>query len=394
MFRVFPSHPRGGFLKQIGGESGGTLRAMKKFRDLPTPCLVLDLQRFEANVERMSRFVGTQGVALRPHAKTHKCVHVARRQIAHGAIGICVATIAEAELFARSEIGGLLITAELVGEPKVSRFINVLKMAPDTMVVVDNAQNVTEIQTASQKSGVRATVLIDLDIGQNRTGVKPGDPARELARVIESCPNLQLEGICAYAGHLAHVTGFQARREASAAAITKALETQDLLRRDGHRVPILSVGSTGTYNIDSTIDGVTEIQAGSYIFMDVEYRGVGGSSGETYADFEPALCVLATVIHRSENKAIVDAGLKSFATDRSFGPALLDISGVTYEFAGDEHGRLVFEAPSKAIELGDKLRFILPHCDPNVNLYDRIYCIEGEDVVEAWSIMDRSGGYF
>jgi D-serine deaminase-like pyridoxal phosphate-dependent protein len=166
------------------------------------------------------------------------------------------------------------------------------------------------------------------------------------------------------------------------------------LRRDGYDVPILSVGSTGTYNIDSHIAGVTEVQAGSYVFMDVEYRRIGNATDKVYADFSPALTVLATVIHRSQGKAIVDAGLKAFATDRPFGPELLDVTGVKYEFAGDEHGRLILENPSRSINIGDKLRFILPHCDPNVNLYDRIHCIQGDDVVDVWGIMDRSGGYF
>src|SRR5262245_6358633 len=174
---------------------------MKKFRDLPTPCLVLDLDRFESNVDKMSRFVTEKGVALRPHAKTHKCPQIARRQIVRGAVGICVATIAEAEVMARNEIVGLLITAELVGEPKVSRFVEVLKRAPDPMVVVDNLENVSELQDVLRRAGLRCGVLIDLDIGQNRTGVQPGAPARELAEAIERTANIRLEGICAYAGH-------------------------------------------------------------------------------------------------------------------------------------------------------------------------------------------------
>ena len=367
---------------------------MKKFRDLPTPCLILDLDRFDANLDKMSRFVTERGVALRPHAKTHKCPQIARRQIARGAIGICVATIAEAEVMARNEIRGLLITAELVGEPKLSRFVEVLKRAPETMLVVDSSTGVLQLQTAVQQTGLQPAVLIDLDIGQNRTGINPGEPARDLATAIARSPNLRFKGICAYAGHVAHASGFEARRQKSRAAISLALETRDLLQRAGHDVPILSVGSTGTYNIDSHIAGVTEIQAGSYVFMDVEYRRIGSASDDVYTDFSPALTVLATVIHRSQGKAIVDAGLKAFATDRPVGPELLDVTGAKYEFAGDEHGRLILDNPSQPINVGDKLRFILPHCDPNVNLYDRIHCIQGDDVVDVWSIMDRSGGYF
>jgi len=367
--------------------SGGTLRPMKNFRDLPTPCLLLDLDTFEANLGRMRAVAVAHRLALRPHAKTHKCVPIAKRQVERGAIGVCTATIAEAEVMARGGIRGLLITAELTGEPKVARFVDALKIAPDTMLVVDDADNVAELQQAAHRAGVHATVLIDLDIGQNRTGIRPGTPARELAATIARSTNLSLAGICAYAGHIAHVPQVEARRQASREAWAQALETRDLLRRDGHEIRIVSGASTGTHAIDSAISGITELQAGSYIFMDVEYRGVGG------IDFAPALTVLATVIHRSKQKAIVDAGLKAFATDRSFGPDLFGLPDVRYEFAGDEHGRLILNE-SPAIRLGDKLRFITPHCDPNVNLYDRIYCIHGEEVVDAWPIMDRTGGYF
>src|SRR4030095_5222206 len=133
-----------------------------------------------------------------------------------------------------------------------------------------------------------------------------------------------------------------------------------------------------TYNIDSYIEGMTEMQSGSYVFMDVEYRKIGGKSGPVYEDFAPALCVLSTVVHRSGNKAIVDAGLKAFSTDRPFGPEPFGVSGVTYECPGDKHGRLLLADGNVA--LGHRLRFIMPHCDPTVNLYDRFFCIRGDSV--------------
>jgi D-serine deaminase-like pyridoxal phosphate-dependent protein len=365
---------------------------VKKIHDLPTPCLVLDLDRFEANLDKMSRFTRERGIALRPHAKTHKCVNIARRQLDKGAIGICAATIAEAEVLARGGIRGLLITGEMVGEPKMSRLMRLMSNAPDTMVVVDNVLNVDELQRAAAAAGVHLTVLIDLDIGQNRTGAQPGEPALRLAERITSAKNLALKGICAYAGHAAHVVGFDERRASSQRAIAHALATRDLLLKNGHNVEILSGASTGTYNIDADIRGMTEMQSGSYVFMDVEYRKIGGKSGAVYEDFAPALCVLSTVIHRSGNKAIVDAGIKAFATDRGFGPEPLGMTGVKYEFAGDEHGRLLLE--EEQIQLGDRLRFIIPHCDPTVNLYDRFFCLRGDIVEEEWPIMERTSAHF
>jgi len=347
---------------------GGTLLFVKKIHELPTPCLVVDLDRFESNLDRMARYTGECGVALRPHAKTHKCVNIARQQLAKGAIGICVATIAEAEVMLRGGIRGLLITGEMVGEPKVSRLIGVITQASETLVVVDDVRNAEQLQSAAHAAGIHIRVLIDLDIGQNRTGIQPGGPALRLAERIAEAKNLQLAGISAYAGHVAHVVGFDNRHTASRRALAQAIETRDLLAKSGHEVQILTGASTGTYNIDAEVRALTELQSGSYVFMDVEYRRIGARAGPVYEDFAPSLCVLATVIHRSGDKAIVDAGLKAFSTDRPFGPEPLELSGVQYEFAGDEHGRLVLERSSRDIQLGEKLRFIIPHCDPTVNL--------------------------
>jgi D-serine deaminase-like pyridoxal phosphate-dependent protein len=367
---------------------------MKKFHELSTPCLVLDLDRFESNLQAMQRSAHDLHVNLRPHAKTHKCVEIARRQLQQGAIGICVATIAEAEVMVESGIRGVLITTELTGQPKVLRLMRVVQTTPDTMIVVDDAGNVEELERAAGKDGLHLRVLIDLDVGQNRTGVAPGQPALRMAETIARSKNLQLKGICAYAGHLAHLVGFEERRAASRKAMQQALDTRDLLRRSGHAIEIVSGGSTGTYNIDPELEGVTEIQAGSYVMLDVEYRGIGSRYGTVYDDFFPALFVLTTVIHRSNRKAVVDAGLKAFSTDRPFGPEPFGFTGVMYEFAGDEHGRLILQNPSRSIELGDKLLFIPPHCDPTVNLYDRIYCLRGEHVEDEWTIMRRRGPYY
>ena len=361
---------------------------MKKLLDLSTPCLLLDIERFEANLDKMSRFTQRHGVALRPHAKTHKCVNIARRQIEKGAIGISVATIAEAEVMSRAGIRGLLLTAEMAGEPKISRLIQLVADAPDTMVVVDHADNVRDLQQAAAAAPLRLQVLIDLDIGQNRTGIEPGAPALQLAETIQHSRNLELKGLCAYGGHMAHVVGFDERRSGSVRALERAIETRDLLVKNGHNIEIVT-SSTGTYNIDADIEGLTELQSGSYVFMDVEYRRIGGESGPVYDDFAPALNVLATVIHRSGNKAIVDAGLKAFATDRAFGPEPVDTALGRYEFAGDEHGRLILE---RDIKLGQKVRFVAPHCDPTVNLYDRIHCVRGDVVEDVWPIMERNSG--
>lgn len=174
--------------------------------------------------------------------------------------------------------------------------------------------------------------------------------------------------------------------------MASALETFVRLRQLGMPVEIMSGGSTGTYNIDTELEGMTELQVGSYIFMDVDYRRIGGKGGPVYDDFAPSLTVLATVISKNyPDRATVDAGLKAFATDRAFGPEIKDVTGVGYRFMGDEHGILSLDNPSREIRVGDRLEFIVPHCDPSVNLYDRIYGVRSDQVESVWPITGRYG---
>lgn len=213
-----------------------------------------------------------------------------------------------------------------------------------------------------------------------------------LAEKILKLPNLKLRGLHAYSGASAHISGFEARREHSTKAMTPALETFARLKQIGLPVEILSGGSTGTYNIDTAFEGMTELQVGSYVFMDVEYRAIGSQSGAVYDDFAPSLSVLATVISKNyHDRATVDAGFKAFATDSECGPEIKGMTGVSYSFNGDEHGILNLENPSREIKVGDRLEFIVPHCDPTVNLYDRIYCLRGEKVEAVWRTVGRYG---
>lgn len=354
-----------------------------------TPALLLDLDLFENNLSRMAEYARSVGIDLRPHAKTHKCPEIAKRQLEAGAIGISVATIKEAEAMASAGIRGLLITSELTGAPKISRLVRLLSEAPDTMVVVDNADNLNELSDAASSSGVEINVLVDVDPGLRRTGVA-GASAIGLATEILETSGLRLRGVHCYSGSSAHVSGWGARREHSLKAMSVGVETFQRMKRLGMPVEILTGGSTGTYNIDSGIEEMTELQAGSYVFMDIEYWRIGGRSGVVYEDFSPALTVIATVISRNHNdRATVDAGLKAFATDRAFGPQIKDIAGVTYRFGGDEHGLLDLEQPDREIKVGDRLEFFPPHCDPTVNLYDRIYCVRGQQIEAIWPVLGR-----
>jgi D-serine deaminase-like pyridoxal phosphate-dependent protein len=355
--------------------------------DLPTPSLLLDLDVFAANVDKMARHSRASRVNLRPHAKTHKCPEIARRQIRAGALGVCAATIREAEAMAGAGIKGLFITCEMVGKDKISRLVRVTRKQPDTMSAVDHQLHAEHLSQAALAAKINLNVMIDIDAGMHRTGIAAGEPAVALAERIMKLPNLKLRGIHAYSGISSHIKGFETRRAHSEQAMAPALETFGRLKKLGMPVEVFSGGSTGTYNIDTQLEGVTELQVGSYVFMDVEYRAIGGRSGEVYDDFGQSLSVIATVISQSRRGlATVDAGFKAFATDRGFGPDLKGITGVRYHFGGDEHGVLELQKPSREIKLGDRIEFIVPHCDPNVNLYDRIYCLRGDKVEAVWPI--------
>jgi len=373
-------------------KSGKSLDGLTK-ADLVPPALILDLALFDANVAKMAAHAKSSKINLRPHGKTHKCVEIAQRQIKAGAIGLCVATIREAEAMSAAGVKGLLITSELVGKPKVERLIKLVRRAPDTMTVVDDADHAKQLSDAAAAAKLNLNVMIDVDPAGRRTGVPAGERAVALAEKVAKLPNLKLIGIHGYSGASAHVNTFEARREHSSKVMAPILETFASLKRRGLPVEIMSGGSTGTYNIDAELEGMTELQCGSYVFMDVEYRACGGKNGAVYEDFAPSLTVMATVISKSyPDRATTDAGIKAFATDRAKHlPEIKGVAGVTMGYGGDEHGVLTLNNPSRDLKIGDRVEFIIPHCDPNVNLYDRIYCVRGEKVVDVWRTVGRYG---
>jgi 3-hydroxy-D-aspartate aldolase len=358
--------------------------------EIPTPALLLDLDRFERNLVRMAELVRRAGKQLRPHAKTHRCPEIARRQVAAGALGVACAKLGEAEVMVAAKVRGLLITTEVVAPPSITRLMRLLGEAPDTMVVVDNEDNVRELAAAAAAAGRVLNVLVDIDVGNRRTGVAPGAPALALARRVSAERSLQLRGLQGYAGHCAHVVGWKARQEASRAAMAPLLQTRGMLEAAGLPVQIVAGGSTGTHDIDVELDGFTELQAGSYCVMDLEYQRIGGRQGDALTEFEMALTVIATVVSvPTSDRAMVDAGLKSFSTDKPFPPEAVERPGISYGFAGDEHGRLTIVDPGRRPRLGERIEFFPPHCDPTFNLYDRVWVVRGPRVVDVWQVAAR-----
>ncbi|MBX3495348.1 MAG: DSD1 family PLP-dependent enzyme [Parvibaculum sp.] len=356
---------------------------------LATPALVLDLDAFERNVALMAAHCKVAGLALRPHAKTHKSVAIAKAQIAAGALGICCAKLGEAEAMAAGGIESILITSPVVTAQGIARLAALNAKISDLTVVVDNALNVRALAAAAAEAGRPQKVLIDLDVGLHRTGIRPGDDALELAELIDAADTLELKGLQAYAGHLMHIHDFAERREKSLAAMTTLGEMRDALKQKGMCCDIVSGGGTGTYNIDPEANVLTELQGGSYIFMDKQYNDVALGNGATFP-FETSLSVQMTVVSaNTKNLATTDAGFKSFSTDAD-PPLLLSGApeGAGYFFFGDEQGGVLLPDGAR-LEIGSTLTAMTPHCDPTVNLYDAYHVVRGDTLVEIWPIEAR-----
>ena len=339
--------------------------------ELPTPALIVDLDLMEANIAFMQAAVSGAGKALRPHAKAHKRVAIAQRQIAAGAVGVCCATLTEMESMVRAGIG-VLLTTPVAARVKTDRIAELAAIG-DVTVVVDHPLQVA----LYEESGTKLTVLVDLDIGDHRTGVPCDERAIALALAIEAAPNLRFGGLQAYSVSGSHTVGEQARMAHSRAALSLAVGVQRELLARGLDATRLTGGSTGSMNQDILMQELTELQAGSYPLMDVAYGKIGG------VPFAVAMTVLATVISASHgDRVTVDAGFKAFATDRPFGPEAIGIPNSRWEWAGDEHG---FVFGDSLPGLGEQIAFVVPHCDPTVNLHEKMYACRGDVVEEVWT---------
>lgn len=354
-----------------------------------TPCLTVDLDLLDANIAWLARHASRHGVNLRPHAKTHKCSAIARRQVDAGALGVCCATIDEAEVMAAAGIPGVVVTSPLVGEDKLARFADLVERARDARTVVDDADAAQALSETLARRGLRAGVLIDIDVGQHRTGTAPAG-AGPLAARVAPMPGLRLDGLQAYAGNIQHIVDADERERAAAAvhSIVRGLrkELAHLLPSE----PIVSGGGTGTHAFDAGAGVFTELQAGSYIFMDADYGGVQPAHAAAWP-FGASLLLHTTVVSAPvAGEVTTDAGTKAFALN---GPAPRVVTpgygDVRYEFSGDEHGRVVVPASVAPPRIGARLACVVSHCDPTVALHDRIYGMRDGVVVETLPIDAR-----
>lgn len=357
-------------------------------RELATPALVLDLPALERNIAAMQAHCQRAGLKLRPHAKTHKSAAIARRQMEAGAIGQCCAKLGEAEALAEAGIDGLLVTSPIVAAQGFKRIAMLNAKLTEFMVVADSNHCVDGYARAARDGGKRLKVLVDVDIGLHRTGILPHAPAVDLAKRIAASPHLQFAGLQGYAGQLQHIAEFEERRKKSLEALADLGATRDAIIASGIPCPIVSGGGTGTFNIDGEARVFTELQAGSYIFMDKQYGEVRIANAAPLP-FESALFVQTTVISANmPGLATTDAGFKAFATDAG-APALHSGApeGASYFFFGDEQGGIMLG--SYRLEPGSAVTCTAPHCDPTVNLYDAYHVVDAERLVDIWPIEAR-----
>jgi D-serine deaminase-like pyridoxal phosphate-dependent protein len=353
---------------------------------IETPALVVDLDPFERNLELMANAVRGSGVALRPHAKSHKCPEIAKRQVALGAVGICCQKVDEAAAFVEAGIRDVLVTNEIVTATKLARLAGLARTAT-IGVLADDLNVVALISAAATNAGATIDVLVEIDVGAHRCGVFPGPLAVALARAVQTSPGLRFRGLHAYHGSAQHLRKPAERRAAIVAAASLARDTRDLLAAAGIACPTVTGAGTGTWQLERDSRVYTELQPGSYIFMDADY-GRNALAPDDHA-FEHSLYVAATVMSApAPERAVVDAGLKAFAMDSGL-PIVHAAHGLEYVGASDEHGVLRVDPGLSKPVIGERVWLVPGHCDPTVNLYDWIVGVRGDVVECVWPVAAR-----
>lgn len=357
---------------------------------LNTPVLVLDRDALDRNIAAMQAKAAARGVALRPHAKTHKSVDVARRQSAAGAAGACCAKIGEAEVLVDGGIAGVLVTSPVAAPGAIARLAALAARATGLMAVVDDAAVAERIDIALADAGATLDVVIDVDPGIRRTGVASADAAVALAQTVAELPRLTLRGVQFYCGAQQHIEMYAERRAAIEDRTAYLREVIAALSDAGFAPEIVTGSGTGTHAIDLDLGVFTELQAGSYVFMDTQYLDCD-LIGDGIAPFETALQVDARVVSANHAPLVtIDAGFKSLSTDGGAARVLAGAAPETgFAFMGDEHAALIAPGIGQRLRAGDLVTLAVPHCDPTVNLYDNYHVVRDGTLVDIWPVSAR-----
>lgn len=342
-----------------------------------TPTLLLDLDALQANIATMAAFFADKPSGLRPHFKSHKCTAIAKLQMEAGAVGITCAKLGEAEVLADADIQDILIANQIVSKPKIARLVELAKRA-NPMVAVDSPENISALSKAASDAGVKIRILVEVDCGMSRCGVPHGQPALDLARIVVSSPGLVFEGLQGYEGHLVLIRDEGERFEKTREALAPLVETRRLIENAGILVNIVSGGGTGTYNLTGRIEGIDEVQAGSYACMDYYYA-------EIRPEFKQAMSILVGICSRPRpGVAVVDVGTKGVGAD--FGPPILKNipDGELLKFSSEEH--TIFMLPESAGGIGDSIEIIPSHGCATSNMYREFVVHKDGIIVDVWPI--------
>ena len=348
---------------------------------IDTPALLLDRDKLEHNIAAMAAFAAGGPAKLRPHSKTHKCVEIARLQLAAGATGITCAKVGEAEALAEGGISDILIANQVVGPIKIARLVELARRCTVT-IAVDDAGNVAELAAAAAQAGVVVRCYVEVDVGMARCGVPDGAAALALARLVSAEPGLVFAGLQTYEGHLQNVVPLTERVARAEHDMAGARAAKEAVEAGGLAVGEVSGGGTGTHMVTGRLPWMTELQCGSYATMDAQYRAVGG------ADFDNALTVLTTVISRPRpDRAVIDAGLKGVTPE--FGEPTVLVEGASWLDFSEEHGELALTGAAQRLRIGDKIELVPRHGCTTVNLYDQFHVLRDGRLVDVWRVAGR-----
>lgn len=353
----------------------------KTWADLDTPSLWIDLDKTERNIARLAAHFKQAGVNWRPHTKGIKVPAVAHKLIKAGAMGVTCAKVSEAEVMAAAGISDILIANQVVTPSKIARLVN-LRRYCDVKVCVDDADNVDALAAAARARGITLGVLVEVNTGMDRSGVLPGAPAVALAGRVHAAKGLRLAGLMTWEGHNLGLNDPAEKRRGIERSIGQLLDTAAQCRAAGLPIEILSAGGSGTYQVTSSIQGVTEIEAGGGIFCDLTYQSWG-------MDLEPSIFVKATVTSRpTAQRIILDCGFKTIP--RGFLPCQIQgLDGVTSIVHSAEHGIVTLDRPNIALKVGDAVDLLIGYSDATVFVHDTMFGMRGGVVEAAWPILGR-----
>jgi D-serine deaminase-like pyridoxal phosphate-dependent protein len=356
----------------------------KAVAEIPTPALFVDVKTMERNIRTMADFFAGSACKLRPHFKAHKTPEIAKRQLAAGSCtGLTCATVWEAEV-ASEFCDDILIANQVIGADKCGRVAAIAGRGGDIKIAIDSTEGLQQVSDAAAEAGVEVGVLVDVNVGMPRCGVEPGEAAAALARRASDMPGIRLAGAMGYEGQAVGIPDRAGREAAALEAMQKLILSVQAIRDAGLPCEIVSAGGTGTYDISGRVEGVMEVQAGSYVLMDSAY-------GNLDIPFGQAFWVLGTVISRvSARLCVLDSGHKTCTEDHG-NPPVEGVEGASVLFLSDEHASLSVPQECELV-VGDRVRLVPSHIDPTINLHDVMYAVEGDEVVDAWPISARGYG--